>query len=155
MTPCSHRPAAARRLHGLSAPATRPPRRGRAQGGPPHPASGQVEMAEQQGFAGEQMTNGEDNLPQVAILSQYVKDLSFENPNAPAVYQWQTQPQIAVDFNIGAGKLNDELHEVSLKIDVRATADGQTAFAVELTYAGLIGIRNVSDDQIQGFLLAE
>jgi preprotein translocase subunit SecB len=112
-------------------------------------------MAEEQGVGGEQMANGEDTLPQVAILSQYVKDLSFENPNAPAVYQWAEQPQIAVDFNIGAGKLNDELHEVSLKIDVRATANGQTAFAVDLTYAGLIGIRNVPDDQVQGFLLAE
>jgi preprotein translocase subunit SecB len=112
-------------------------------------------MAEEQGVGGEQAANGEDTLPQVAILSQYVKDLSFENPNAPAVYQWGEQPQIAVDFNIGAGKLNDELHEVSLKIDVRATANGQTAFAVDLTYAGLIGIRNVADDQIQAFLLAE
>jgi preprotein translocase subunit SecB len=112
-------------------------------------------MAEEQGFAGEQLTNGEDNMPQVAIISQYVKDMSFENPNAPAVYQWQEQPQIAVDFNIGAGKLNDELHEVSLKIEVRATANGQTAFAVDLLYAGLIGIRNVAEDQVQGFLLAE
>ena len=112
-------------------------------------------MAEEQGFAGDQMVNGEDNMPQVAILSQYVKDLSFENPNAPAVYQWGEQPQIAVDFNIGAGKLNDELHEVSLKIDVRATVDNQTAFAVELVYAGLIGIRNVDEDQAQPFLLAE
>jgi preprotein translocase subunit SecB len=112
-------------------------------------------MAEEQGVGGEQMANGEDTLPQVAILSQYVKDLSFENPNAPAVYQWGEQPQIAVDFNIGAGKLNDELHEVSLKIDVRATANNQTAFAVDLTYAGLIGIRNVPEDQIQAFLLAE
>jgi preprotein translocase subunit SecB len=113
-------------------------------------------MAEEEGFAGEQMTNGEDNMPQVAILSQYVKDLSFENPNAPAVYQWQEQPQIGVDFNIGATKLNDDLHEVSLKIDVRATANGgQTAFAIDLLYAGLIGIRNVTEDQIQPFLLAE
>jgi preprotein translocase subunit SecB len=117
-------------------------------------------MAEEQGAegfgaGGEQMTNGEDNLPQVGIISQYVKDLSFENPNAPAVYQWQNQPQINVEFNIGAAKLNDELHEVSLRIEVRATADGQTAFAVDLLYAGLIGMRNVPEDQLQAFLLAE
>ena len=64
--------------------------------------------------------------PQVGVISQYVKDLSFENPNAPAVYQWQSQPKIEVDFNIGATKLNDEIHEVQLKIEVRATAEGQT-----------------------------
>lgn len=112
-------------------------------------------MAEEQGGTGEQMTNGEDNLPQVGVISQYVKDLSFENPNAPAVYQWQTQPQIGVDFNIGAGKLNDEIHEVSLRIEVRANADGQTAFAVDLLYAALVGMRNVPEDSVQPFLLAE
>jgi preprotein translocase subunit SecB len=112
-------------------------------------------MAEEQGAADGQFTNGEDNLPQVGIISQYVKDLSFENPNAPAVYQWQNQPSIAVDFNIAAAKLNDEIHEVSLRVEVQATADGQTAFAVDLLYAGLIGMRNVPDDQIQPFLLAE
>jgi preprotein translocase subunit SecB len=112
-------------------------------------------MAEEQGAAGDQMTNGEDNFPQVGVLSQYVKDLSFENPNAPASYQWQNQPQIGVDFNIGAARLNEDLHEVSLKIEVRATSDGQTAFAVELLYAGLIGMRNVPEDQVQPFLLAE
>ncbi|MFL6857980.1 MAG: protein-export chaperone SecB [Allosphingosinicella sp.] len=112
-------------------------------------------MAEEQGDAGETLTNGEDNLPQVGVLSQYVKDLSFENPNAPAVYQWQNQPQINVDFNIGAAKLNDELHEVSLRIEVRATTDGQTAFAVDLLYAGLIGMRNIPEDQVQPFMLAE
>jgi preprotein translocase subunit SecB len=112
-------------------------------------------MAEEQGAAGDPMTNGEDNLPQVGVLSQYVKDLSFENPNSPASYQWQNQPQIGVDFNIGATRLNEDLHEVSLKIEVRATTDGQTAFAVELLYAGLIGMRNVPEDQVQPFLLAE
>jgi preprotein translocase subunit SecB len=112
-------------------------------------------MAEELGGAGEQMTNGEDTLPQVGVISQYVKDLSFENPNAPAVYQWQTQPQIGVDFNIGSAKLNDEIYEVSLRVEVRATADGQTAFAVDLLYAGLVGMRNVPDEAIQPFLLAE
>src|SRR5689334_15091559 len=45
--------------------------------------------------------NGDDGMPQVGILAQYVKDLSFENPNAPAVYQWQGQPQMDVQVNIG------------------------------------------------------
>ena len=36
--------------------------------------------------------NGADTGPQIALISQYVKDLSFENPNAPAVYQWPDQP---------------------------------------------------------------
>jgi preprotein translocase subunit SecB len=114
-------------------------------------------MAEEEGAAGDggQQANGGDSAPQVGFISQYVKDLSFENPNAPAVYQWQTQPKIEVDFNIGATKLNDEIHEVQLKIEVRATADGQTAFVVDLLYGGLVGLRNIPEEQLQPFLLAE
>jgi preprotein translocase subunit SecB len=112
-------------------------------------------MAEEEGVGGEQQTNGADNQPQAGIISQYVKDLSFENPNAPAVFQWQTQPKIEVDFNIGVAQLAEDVHEVALRVEVRATADGQTAFAVDLLYAGLIGMRNVPEDQVQAFLLAE
>jgi preprotein translocase subunit SecB len=114
-------------------------------------------MAEEEGFAGldEQVPNGADNMPEVGMLSQYVKDLSFENPNAPAVYQWQGQPQIEVQFNIGAQKLADEVHEVDLKIEVTARSEGNTAFAVELLYAGLFALRNVPEEQLQPFLLAE
>ena len=112
-------------------------------------------MAEEEGVGGEQQTNGADNQPQAGIISQYVKDLSFENPNAPAVFQWQTQPKIEVDFNIGTGQLAEEVHEVVLRVEVRATADGQTAFAVDLLYAGVVAMRNVPEDQVQAFLLAE
>ena len=114
-------------------------------------------MAEEQGFANwdQAPSNGADTAPEVGMISQYVKDLSFENPNAPAVYQWQSQPQIEVSFNIGANTVGEDIHEVALKIEVKATADGNTAFAVELLYAGLFGIRNVPPEQMQPFLLAE
>lgn len=114
-------------------------------------------MAEQEGGAdiGESVANGADTLPQVGLISQYVKDLSFENPNAPAVYQWQGQPQIDVQFNIGAQQLGEDVHEVVLKIDVKAMAEEGVAFQVELSYAGLFGIRNVPAEQLQPFILAE
>lgn len=99
--------------------------------------------------------NGADTQPQIGLITQYVKDLSFENPNAPAVYQWQSQPNIDVQFNIGAERLGDDLHEVTLKIEVKATADTGTAFAVELVYGALFGMRNVAEDQVQPFMLAE
>jgi preprotein translocase subunit SecB len=99
--------------------------------------------------------NGADTTPQIALISQYVKDLSFENPNAPAVYQWQEQPQIDVQFNIGAERVGDEVLEIALKIEVKAVAPQGTAFAVELLYAALFGMRNIPEDQIQPFMLAE
>ena len=103
----------------------------------------------------EPLANGEDTAPAVGLISQYVKDLSFENPNAPAVYQWQGQPQIDVQFNIGANQVGDDAHEVILKIDVRATSADKVAFQVELAYAGLFAIRNIPEEQLQPFLLAE
>jgi preprotein translocase subunit SecB len=114
-------------------------------------------MAEEQGAPGadEQLTNGEDSLPQMGIISQYVKDLSFENPNSPAVYQWQGQPKIDVEFNIGSQPVADDIYEVALKIDITAAADSGTAFKVDLLYAGLFGLRNFPGEQLQPFLLAE
>jgi preprotein translocase subunit SecB len=114
-------------------------------------------MAEEQGNEGaiEQQVNGEDSLPQVGIISQYVKDLSFENPNSPAVYQWQGQPRIDVQFNIGSQVVADDIYEIAVKIDITASGDQGTAFKVDLLYAGLFGLRNVPEDQLQPFLLAE
>jgi preprotein translocase subunit SecB len=110
-------------------------------------------MADEQGT--QALANGEDTNPQAGVVSQYVKDLSFENPNAPAVYQWQGQPQIDVQFNIASGQVGEDMYEVVLKIEVKATADDKTAFQVELSYAGLFALRNIPEDQLQPFLLAE
>lgn len=106
-------------------------------------------------FTPETLTNGEDNSPAIGLISQYVKDLSFENPNAPAVYQWQSAPQMDVQFNIGAEGVGENLFEVTLKIDVTSKGEQGTAFIVELKYAGLFGVRNVPEDQLQPFFLAE
>lgn len=115
-------------------------------------------MAENDTIAefGEPTANGLDDAPAVGLLSQYVKDLSFENPNAPAIYQNQAAPAIDVQFNIGSGKVADDVHEVVLKIEVRAQSENQTAFIVDLSYAGLFGIRNVPEgNELNGFLLGE
>ena len=110
-------------------------------------------MAEEQGVP--QDGAQADDMPQVGILAQYVKDLSFENPSAPAVFQWQGQPQMDVQVNIGAQPVGNDVHEVQLKIDVTANTEQGTAFRAELLYAGLFALRNVPAEQIQPFLLAE
>lgn len=101
------------------------------------------------------LANGEDTAPAIGLISQYVKDLSFENPSAPAVYQWQAAPNVEVQFNIGAQAVGDNVYEVVLKIDVSSTSDEGTMFVVDLSYAGLFGVRNVPEDQLQPFFLAE
>jgi len=101
------------------------------------------------------VANGADNQPQIGLIAQYVKDLSFENPNAPGVYQWQEQPQIDINFNISNNQIADDVFEVALKVSAKAIAEQGTAFAVELVFAGLFGIRNVPEDQMRPFLYAE
>lgn len=99
--------------------------------------------------------NGADNQPTAAIITQYVKDLSVENPSAPAVFQWTEQPKIDVQFNIGTDSVSDEVHEVTLKIKITATSDKGVNYIVELDYCGLVGIRNVPEEQAHAFLFAE
>jgi preprotein translocase subunit SecB len=108
------------------------------------------------GTAGnEPLANGADTSPAAGLISQYVKDLSFENPNAPAVFQEQDPPEINVQFDIGAAQVGEEVHEVTLKIEVKATTGGKTAFIAELAYAGLFGLRNIPAEHVQPFLLGE
>lgn len=111
-------------------------------------------MADDATFA-EPLANGADTAPAIGLITQYVKDLSFENPNAPAVYQWQDQPEIDVQFNIASDKPAEDIYEVALKIEVKAKSSQGVAFAADLTFAGLFGIRNVPDDQVHPFLFAE
>jgi preprotein translocase subunit SecB len=99
--------------------------------------------------------NGEDHGPQVSIVAQYVKDLSFENPNAPASLQAQGAPQIEVQVNVGANRAGEDVFEVALKIEARARIEDQVSFAVELLYAGLFGLRNVPEEALEPFLLVE
>jgi len=103
----------------------------------------------------EPLPNGADTAPAVGLLSQYVKDLSFENPNAPAIYQVPGAPQIDVQFNIGTAQVGEDVHEVILRVEVRAEVEGQVAFLVDLAYAGLFGLRNIPAEHLQPFLLAE
>ena len=99
--------------------------------------------------------NGEDTLPAAGLISQYVKDLSVENPNAPESFQWQDPPQVDIQFNIAARAINDELSEVEMKIVVTAKAEAGTVYIVDLAYCALIGTRNIDDAQKHAFTYAE
>ncbi len=95
------------------------------------------------------------NAPQVGILTQYVKDLSFENPNAPASLQVETAPRIEVNINVNAKRAGDDVFEVEIKIEARAYNDETTAFVVDLLYAGLFGLRNIPSEALEPFLIVE
>lgn len=112
-------------------------------------------MADQEPASGTNGSGQNGGNPEVTILAQYTKDLSVENPSAPQVYQWQVQPSLDVQFNINVESAADDVHEVALKIDVNARSDNGVHFVVDLTYAGLFGLRNVPAEALQPFLLVE
>jgi preprotein translocase subunit SecB len=96
-----------------------------------------------------------DMQPQVSIFAQYVKDLSVENPSAPEVYSWQVQPNLDVQFNLNVQAAGEGAHEVTLKFDISARSDNGVHFVIDLSYAGLFGIRNVPEEALPPFLLIE
>lgn len=97
--------------------------------------------------------------PQVGVLAQYVKDLSFENPNAPMSLQTpadQNAPGIDVNVNVGARQAGEDVYEVELKISATAKhTEEATAFVVELVYGSLFGMRGVPEEAMQAFLLVQ
>lgn len=109
---------------------------------------------------GEAAANGLDAAaeaaPQVGILAQYVKDLSFENPGAPQSLQMTGQPRIEINVNVNAKRGGDDLYEVELKIGARAIGEADaTAFVVELLYGGLFTMKNVPEEALEPFLVVE
>src|SRR5262245_14406736 len=96
------------------------------------------------------MTNGNGaptaaaKAPQLNVLAQYTKDLSFENPNAPASLQQQgQQPQINIQINVSANNLSEQEFEVTLSVEGKAETAGKVMFSFELAYAGVFRIVNV------------
>lgn len=98
---------------------------------------------------------GPEDGSQIAVIAQYIKDLSVESPNSPAVFQWQEQPQVDVQFNINVNRVADEVHELVLRVNVSAKSDNGAHFLIELSYAGLFGLRNISEEGTGAFLLVE
>jgi len=98
--------------------------------------------------------NGVDTqAPQVQVVGQYIKDLSFENPSAPA--NLTGRPQIELGVDLRARQLEQEHYEVELKLRVSATTDNKPAFLLELVYAGLFHLRNIPDEVRSQVLLID
>jgi preprotein translocase subunit SecB len=93
--------------------------------------------------------------PVLAVAAQYIKDLSFENPNAPASLQQNAQPQISVSVNVTANPLSETDIEVTLRLEGKAETGGSVMFNIELDYAGVFRIQNVPQESIQAVVLIE
>ncbi|MEM6711556.1 MAG: protein-export chaperone SecB [Pseudomonadota bacterium] len=94
--------------------------------------------------------------PRFQALAQYVKDLSVENPNAPLSMRGGQQPKIDVNVSVGVNQAPENTSEVVLKLEAKAGGTGKDMmFAVELAYAGLFRVENMSPEQTQVALMIE
>ncbi|MFT6269623.1 MAG: preprotein translocase subunit SecB [Alphaproteobacteria bacterium] len=76
----------------------------------------------------------------------YTKDISFETPNSPAVFQKEWKPEIKLDIDTRTNEINTGLFEVVLSVTVTATNDGDTAFLCEVQQAGIFAIGDMPDN---------
>lgn len=102
----------------------------------------------------------------ITILAQYTKDLSFENPRAPASLAASAQkpPQVEINVDVQARDMNNDVYEVVLRVAATArpaaaeggaTADTGAVFVLDLSYAGLFRLQGVKDDIRKPVLLIE
>lgn len=94
--------------------------------------------------------------PQIGVLTQYVKDFSFENPNAPRSMAPSTQqPAISINVGVDAAPLTETDVEVTLRLDGKAESQGMLMFGFELLYAGVFRIVNIPPDSVQPMVMIE
>jgi preprotein translocase subunit SecB len=107
--------------------------------------------------------NGNDNTaqpgsgaPALNALGQYLKDLSFENPNAPrSLAPPDKPPNIQVQVNVDAKQLAPTDFEVSLKLDAKAGEGADVLFKLDLEYAGVFRLTNIPQEQVHPIVMIE
>ena len=94
--------------------------------------------------------------PQLTVLAQYIKDLSFESPSAPQSLQGPGQnPQLKVGVNVNAGPRGEDTYEVALQLEVHARSDQGVIYNVELIYGGLFRLSGVPQNLLQPVLFVD
>lgn len=112
-------------------------------------------MAEEETPEPAQAAQAAQTLPQMRVLSQYVRDMSFENIAAQKSRGDQVQPQIGVQVNLDANPKGDKQYEVILKLNISAKSGEETVFLLELDYGGRFHIDNIAKEQLHPYLMIE
>jgi len=103
-----------------------------------------------------QSPQAQQSQAQLSVLGQYIKDFSFENPNAPrSLAPTQTQPAINIQINVGVQQLAETDYEISIKLEGKADSSGTVLFAFDLTFAGVFRVQNVPQETLQPLVMIE
>ncbi len=84
----------------------------------------------------------------------YVKDVSFESPNTPAVYAEEWKPETNLQMNTQANPLGNDYYEVVLQLTVTVESNTKTAFLVEVAQAGVFEIAGYTQEEMNHLLAA-
>ena len=99
--------------------------------------------------------NNEQQQVAIAINAQFVKDISFEAPHVPQIFtEVKTNPEINVNVDVQAGKVQDTVYQVGLKIKTEAKVEDKVAFLCEVEY-GCIATVQVPPEHVEPILLIE
>jgi preprotein translocase subunit SecB len=90
-----------------------------------------------------------DQQPIFNIQRVYLKDMSLEQPNSPAIFLEQEAPSIEVAIDIASEALAESIHEATITITVTAKIQDKIAFLVEGKQAGIFEVRNVPEEQLE------
>jgi preprotein translocase subunit SecB len=94
--------------------------------------------------------------PNISVIVQYVKDLSFESPSAPQSLRARTSPpEIKIAVNVQANPISENQLEIELRMEARANDKDAVLFAIELVYAGIFQFNNIPNDQLRPVALIE
>ena len=96
--------------------------------------------------------------PQMKILGQFIRDMSFENILAQKPVEGEVQPDVQVQVSLDARKRSDDKqYEVisKYKVTSKNKGGGETLFLLELEYGGIFHVDNIADEQLHPFLLIE
>ena len=94
--------------------------------------------------------------PQMKILGQYLKDMSFENPHAPQSLNTQAgQPEISISVNVNARTLTTTDFEVELHLEAKASHNEKVVFAADVLYAGVFRLEHIPQEALHPVVLIE
>ncbi|MGD1037883.1 MAG: protein-export chaperone SecB [Roseiarcus sp.] len=93
--------------------------------------------------------------PRFSVFAQYIKDFSFENPNAPRTFGPQQGSNMSLQINVNVRKIAPSDYEVSLMLEGGAGEGAAALFKFELNYAGVFRVENIPAEQIQPLVMIE
>ncbi|HHH38140.1 MAG TPA: protein-export chaperone SecB [Sedimenticola sp.] len=89
-----------------------------------------------------------DTPREFALQRIYVKDISFETPNSPAIFTQEWKPESTLNLNSSVNRLDESSYEVVLTVTVTTKVDDKTAFLVEVQQAGIFAIRGFPENEM-------